>query len=136
MCIRDRGLGHLEEALLIYIEIGNKEGQAVILHKIGTYHWSFVEIESALSYYERGLSLYRETNNLIGQASILWQMGFVCKNISNYTKSLEYFTKSLKIAKEMGGMGNRVVHTLNNIGEIYIEFAEYEKALELSLIHI
>ena len=30
------GLGHLEEALSIYIEIGNKEGQAVILHKIGT----------------------------------------------------------------------------------------------------
>ena len=49
---------------------------------------------------------------------------FVCKNISNYTKSLEYFTKSLKIAREMENMGNRVVHTLNNIGEIYIESLE------------
>ena len=54
-------------------------------------------------------------------------MGIIYKSIGNYDKSLEFYMRSYEIDKDLGDKGS-LGGTLHNIGGLYQDKGEYDKA--------
>ncbi len=59
--------------------------------------------------------------------------GMVYREVSNHSKSLDYYFQSLKLCKETKDSTN-LLFTLNNMGLVYIDLRQYDKALNTYLL--
>ncbi|MFB2835227.1 CHAT domain-containing protein [Floridanema evergladense] len=112
----------------IYQKIGNKEGEAITVFRIGSCYDRLGEFRQALNYYQQALNLRREIGDRSGEGSILNSIGGVYLQQGNYQQALEFYQRTLQIRREIGdklGEGR----TLNNMGLIYEALADYPRAL-------
>jgi len=82
----------------------------------------------ALEYYFKALKIYEETKqeNIVARAYN--NIGIVYKAQKEYGKALEYFEKALWVQKKIGD--NTSAITITNIGNIYLDRNEDDKALQ------
>jgi len=117
-----------EEALKLYREAGDRDGEAVSLNNIGSVYSALGEKQKALEYYSQSLTLYRAVGDRRGEATTLGNIGSVYSYLGEIQKALEYYSQSLTLYRAVGDDGEAV--TLNNMGSLYSDLGENQKALE------
>ena len=117
-------LQSLEQALVIYREIGDRAGEGKALVGTGTVHDSLGQYPQALEQLQQALVIFREAGNHSGKGTILNNIGTVYRNLGQYPQALEQLQQALVISREVGDrVGEGAI--LNNIGEVYCNLRQY-----------
>lgn len=132
-----RAIAWYEKSLAIDEEIGDLQGVASALTRLGVIHNDIGNYREALAHLERSLDIREQNGNRSGVANSLNHLGNIYDNQGYFPRALEYHQRSLEIREEIGDTIG-VAASLGNIGNIYVAREEnlpaldyYERALEI-----
>lgn len=131
-------VGEYEKTLEFYFQAQNifkeareERGIAVIKASIGNVAWSLGDFENAMKYYREALDIFRERDEKRNTASLINNMGNIYLQWGKYANALEAYLESLEIKKTLKEKNYYgMALTLSNIGLIYRELEDADRALE------
>lgn len=103
------------QSLKIYQEIGDQQGEALTLTRIGDYYRSLENREQQLKFYTQALDIYREIGDAVGEAKILDRLGLMYFRLGEVDKALEFYKQELE--------------TLQKVSEFYTQIGDEQQAL-------
>jgi len=120
-------LKFIEESLLIYRELGDKNGLSISLNTLGLIESDLGNLKRSRSILEENLKIKRELNQELGISSALNSLGLIVLAEGDTENAEKYFRESFDIAKKIEndeyiGIG------LNNLGQVYAIRGDYEKS--------
>lgn len=126
-----------QEARAIYVETGNRAGQALATAEMGNVLFAVGEYGEAVREYEESLQIYNEIGSQSGRLRALNNIAVVRRNQGDLDEARERYQEVLTLAREVG---SKIVEAsaLNNLGAVI--FAEgkltaaterFERALEI-----
>ena len=131
------------DSLLQLVEVEKNDSVLVELYnKIGSASYK-KEQHIAKKYWSKSLELGRElakenrSEFIIEQLATAYNgLGIISRRTGNYSQALDFYQNCLKLGEEVNNIQNMATTNMN-IGVIYREIEEYDKAIPyLSLIHI
>lgn len=125
----DAALVKLDQALTIYISLGDEAGEANALVHAGWVCIKTGERQRAFDYLERSASLFHKTGDAGGEASALGNIGSLYEISNEPRKVLEYFGRALPLARA-SGHADVVVRSLTSLGVAYQALGDRRKAAE------
>ncbi|OPF14932.1 hypothetical protein B1L04_20290 [Microcystis aeruginosa KW] len=124
-----KALEMLEQALYLYIKIGNRTREGETLTNIGFVYGSISQYRKALEFYQRALVISREVGNRLGESTTLNNIGFAYGNLAQYREALTFFQQALAISREISDRNGEGI-AFSNIGLIYNYLGQYQSARE------
>jgi tetratricopeptide (TPR) repeat protein len=120
----------LEQVVVIYREVGEKEKESITLSSMGVIYRNLGEYAKAQEYYQQALKIRQQIGDKAGEGTILGNIGAFYYSLGDYNKALKYYQQALGIHQQIGNKDGEGT-TLNNLGLVYHDLGEYPKALEL-----
>jgi len=119
----------LQQALAIYWEIQDRQGQGQTLKNLGNAYSRLKDYARAIEYQQQALALAREIRDRDLEARALFNIGVAYRELGELAKAIDYFQQSLTIAQ---AIQSREVEwkALNNLGMIYASLKDYTKAID------
>lgn len=96
-----RALEFYQKSLVIYEEIGDKNGISSSLGNMGSIYIYQGNYPLALEYYQKSLAIQEEIGDKTGIASSMGNIGSIYIYQDNNPRALEYYQKSLAIKEEI-----------------------------------
>ncbi len=118
-----------ENALSIYREIGDRNGEASSYNNLGEAYRSLGEYQRAIEFLQQSLDIAREIGARNVEASSLGGLGNAYISLGQYPKAIEFFQQSLDIAREIGDRNGEAA-SLGNLGVAYRSLGQYQRAIE------
>ncbi|TYQ31161.1 tetratricopeptide repeat protein [Pseudanabaena sp. UWO310] len=122
-----------EQALQIYRDIKNINGEGAILYNLGLIYYSIEQYKKALEYYQPALVIYKQVNSSKWERNLLKDLllniGVSYSSLGEHKKAIEFYEQSLIIAMQENDLKTRLL-LLTNIGSASIFSAQYQKAIE------
>lgn len=119
----------LQEALIIYREIGDRDSEGATLSNLGLINRNLGRYPQALVYYQQALSIAKDTASHESEGIILNNIGVLYNVLGQYSQALDYHQQALAIARELGSRAEEG-ENLNNIGMVYRHLEQYQQALD------
>jgi CHAT domain-containing protein len=119
----------LQQALAIYREIQDRQGQGQTLKNLGNAYSRLKDYARAIEYQQEALALAREIRDRDLEARALFNIGVAYRELGELAKATDYSQQSLAIAQ---AIQSREVEwkALNNLGMIYASLKDYTKAID------
>lgn len=125
---------YYNQSLSLYQSIGNKGGEAATLSNIGSVYFSLQQMQTALKYYNQALPLYKKASNTGGETVTLHNISPIGENSSFTHISSVYTADNLRSNqnpdKKARGYVSGEAATLNNMGSVYHDLDQNQKALD------
>ncbi|MDJ1168552.1 CHAT domain-containing protein [Roseofilum sp. BLCC_M154] len=118
-----------EQALALYREMGNRQGEAASLGNLGLAYQSLGQYQRAIDFYEQSLTLAREIGNRQGEASSLGSLGIAYRALGQYQRAIAFHEQYLTIAREIGDRQGEAI-SLGNLGSAYYSLGQYQRAID------
>jgi CHAT domain-containing protein/uncharacterized protein HemY len=118
-----------QQALQIYREIKDRQGEGAALGNLGNAYNSLGDYQKAIEFYQQRLAIAREIQDRNGEGAALGNLGTAYRSLGDYPKAIDYHQQSLAIAREIQdrrGEGTALV----GLGTVYHVLGEYPKATE------
>ncbi|MDZ7956587.1 MAG: CHAT domain-containing protein [Aulosira sp. DedQUE10] len=119
----------LQQALIIYREIRDRQGEGQSLGNLGNVYLNLGDYTKAIEYQQYSLAILREINDEQGEGQSLGDLGIVYLHLGDYTKAIECQQQRLSIARKIKDYYSEG-KALNNLSGIYIYLGEYLKAID------
>lgn len=116
-------------ALKLFVEIGDKRGEARARLFSGYMAATIGEIEKATSQYNQALALYRAMGDRSGEALSLAALGVDHSFKQEEEKAIKLHREAMAIFRLIGDRQSEAI-TLNGVGQAYQNLNEYDLALE------
>ncbi len=116
--------------------LGDLEGQADALVRLGTIETRLFQIQSARARYRQAANLYGRLGKKQGQAAVLLNTGLLAANrLGRYTEGLEQFRQAAALFAEMNDVRGQMVSVLNiGMTAFFLgDFAEAKAAAQRGL---
>jgi tetratricopeptide (TPR) repeat protein len=120
---------HLERALRLCRERGDRKGEGWALNGLGRIYSILGQRERAREYFEQALSICREIGDRGMEVRNLNNLAGVYRAQMQRSKAQEYCEQALSICREIGDRGKEAT-TLNNLGEVFSALGHKEQARE------
>ena len=117
-------------ALEIFTEIGNQEGIASSLINIGVVYRNLGNDEQAFENYNEALKICKENNYSKEMTNALVSIGNIHWYNNENKEALSFYNEAKKIAENTEIMEDVGSGIINNIGNVYRNTGEYDKALD------
>ncbi|MEG4392392.1 tetratricopeptide repeat protein [Microcoleus sp. BROC3] len=125
----------LEQSLLIYKAIQERQGEANSLGNLGNVYQCLGEYERTIALYENSLIISQEIKDRQGEANSLGNLGNAYQRLGRYEKAIDFHKQSLAISQEIEDpFGEATV--LGNLGNDYYFLAKYERAIAFHEQHL
>jgi CHAT domain-containing protein len=118
-----------QQALAIYREIKNREGERKVLGNLGLAYRALGNYAKAIEFLQQQLDIAREIQDRQEEGNALGNLGVTYGNLGNYAKAIDYLQQQLNIAREIKdrqGEGN----ALGSLGNAYCSLGNYAKAID------
>lgn len=79
----------LQDALLVYEKMGDKNNEATVLKSLGDVYLANGDKANAMKYFNKSLSIFKEIENIYGQAENWQQLGLVYDQQQQYKNAFE-----------------------------------------------
>jgi len=119
-----------QSALKIYVEIGDRQGEATSRGNMGLAYVSRGEYQQAIDFYQQSLAIAQEIGDRQREAASLGNSGNAYDGLGEYQRAIEFHQQSLAIAQEIGDRQGEA-NALGNSGNAYDGLGEYQRAIEL-----
>jgi len=117
----------LERALRVSRQIGDRQNESRVLHRLGSVAINQGEHASAQSYLERALRIACEIGDRKLQSSLLATFGALANRRGEYQMARRHLERALEIGREIGDRrGEEVV--LTNLGIVLYCLGDYQQA--------
>ncbi|WP_165869314.1 tetratricopeptide repeat protein [Maribacter algicola] len=123
----DSALDYLNQALEIYLEIGDNLYAASTFIDIGSVHSDLGDYTKAIEFYEKGLKIGDENNQGSVSVLALGNIGIAYLEQENYLKAIGFLEKSLNYKGSDLSDINKTIY-LYQIGKCYTNLKKYELA--------
>ncbi|OKH35492.1 Fis family transcriptional regulator [Nostoc calcicola FACHB-389] len=124
-----------QQALLIYREIKDRQGEGKTLVNLGVAYHFLGDYRKAIEYYQQSLPILREIKDSKTEGIALYNFGNTYDSLGDYHKAIEYHQQSLKIAQEIKDReGEGAV--FGGLGNAYYSLRDYPKAIEYHQLHL
>ena len=97
-----KGLGLLNQARVLYVIVGDRFGEGVVLNSLGATSWSTGQLAVARRFYEESLAIRREIRDPGGEAVALCNLGGVYSRARELDKAREAYSDSARLAHSVG----------------------------------
>ena len=128
-----------EESLTLFRSLGDEEGQAVLLHRLGISTLVHErDFEQARELFDESLRLHRRAGSARGEAEVTGGLGYVAREEGDIAAALELFGTAAERAEEVGftwwqvGMLQAHVECLILLGRLDEAEAAAEEGLRLA----
>jgi predicted ATPase len=111
----DRATRLLDEALLLFEQLGDKGRSARTRLRLGEITWAHRDEQRATQLHEEALALYRELGDHRGSAKVLGSLGIMAAERGDYGQAGACFGEALIKARQSGDT-SAVANYLNNLG--------------------
>jgi CHAT domain-containing protein/tetratricopeptide (TPR) repeat protein len=118
------------QALALYRQIGNREGQADARNEIGILHAYQDRRGQALAELREALRLYRALGRREEAARGLNNIAIIHKRAGDYDAALRTYREALQVFRELGDKKSRAV-VLSNMALVHEKQGEYGKGLTM-----
>ncbi|WP_293154154.1 MULTISPECIES: CHAT domain-containing protein [unclassified Microcoleus] len=118
-----------EEALTIYKQIGDRQGEAASIGNLGLAYYSLGQYHKAIKFHHQSCKVAREIGDRKQEANSLGNSGLVYYSLGQYDKAIEDHKQSLVIKREIGDRQGEA-NSLCNLGNAYDSLGQYDKAIE------
>jgi CHAT domain-containing protein/Flp pilus assembly protein TadD len=118
-----------EQALIIYREIKDRNGEGKSLNNLGNAYYSLGKYVKAIEYYEQSLTIAREIKDRQGESNALGNLGNAYDSLGNYVKAIDYQQESLALAREIKDRQGEGA-ALGSLGLAYFSLGNYVKAID------
>lgn len=110
-------------------ELGDRNGESVILNNLGRAYRELRLFNEAISCNEQALVIFRETNNRRGQGLALNNIGNSYSELRRFDEAIDCYQQARMIFQEIADhqMEGR---TLNNIGNDYARLERFDEAIQ------
>lgn len=119
---------YFQNALKQYIKINDVQRQAYAHYEIARCYGKTDDYEKSLFHLNQCLSLNDHETNPSLNSKIHNYMGINYYNLKCYDKAIENYSKAKQYAIGLEDYAKKSAIAYNNIGEVYVEKGEYEKA--------
>jgi tetratricopeptide (TPR) repeat protein len=117
------------KGLLIATNLGNRNGQAFFLNRLGFTLSRMDKHKQALTSLETALKIFKEMENLSGVAGILNNLSNVYKNKNDLLKALNYSNESCQLFEELADYDNQILVMMNK-ANILMSMNDLKTALD------
>ncbi|MBD2206697.1 tetratricopeptide repeat protein [Calothrix sp. FACHB-1219] len=124
-----------QQALIIYREIKDRQGEGVALSNLGVAYNTLGDYPKAIEYQQQSLAIAKQIKDRLGEGKALGNLGIAYYSLGDYPKAIEYHQQRLALAKQIkdrGGEGK----ALGNLGIAYYSLGDYPKAIEYHQQHL
>jgi len=118
-----------QQALIIYREIKDRQGEGWALGSLGIAYHSLGDYAKAIDYQQQSLAIAREIKDRDSEGWALGSLGIAYDSLGEYAKAIEYAQHSLAIAREIKDRESEGT-ALGNLGNAYRNLGDYAKAIE------
>ncbi|MFB2983509.1 tetratricopeptide repeat protein [Microseira sp. BLCC-F43] len=122
-------LQSLQQALAIYLEIKDRQGEGNALRILGLAYDSLGDYQKAIEYQQQSLAIARQISDRQAEGLSLGNLGLAYNSLGDYQKAIEYHQQSLAITREIGHR-QAEGRSLGNLGNAYDSLGDYQKAIE------
>jgi tetratricopeptide (TPR) repeat protein len=119
----------LEKALELVRKNADREGEMVVLSRLGRTLDNLKQYDRALEVYQQALAIAKQTSNRQIEGVILDYIGRVHQNKGDLAKALNFQQQALEIFRQIKNNDSSAI-VLGNIGKIYHYQRQYDRALE------
>lgn len=132
-----RASAWLEESVRLYQELGDREGEAAVLNRLGIATLDAGRYTEAMAWFERCLALRREAGNSRGMAGSLTNMGVVALHLGEYAQANSWLADALACFREVGDISASgeiatptvgIANVLANLGAVTYYLGDYDRA--------
>lgn len=123
----DSAAYYLEQSYFKEKELGNLEGQALVLNTLGLCAYDVMDYQDALDYYDMALDK-ADTSKKI-KCKIYTNKGLIALKNGKLSQAKYLLESAIKIKKNLGKGENELIPQFNFLGEIYLRSEEYDSAL-------
>jgi CHAT domain-containing protein/Tfp pilus assembly protein PilF len=124
---RVRGLKSLRQALLLWQQAGDAQGEVDTLNHIGMGSRLTIGVREARSWYGRALTRARKAGYREGEAMSLNNLAYVSHDLLEEGEILNLYRRSIALWEEIGDDIEQAF-VLNNLGFFYVGVRKYEEA--------
>lgn len=117
------------EASRIARELSYQQGLAAALHLASRQYFSFAEYDNALSKAGEALEIFERLGDVRGQAECKNTIGAAHLRRGLYLEALDILMSSVSLARSAGAVPAEA-SSLNILGNIYIEYGDFDAALD------
>ena len=86
----DQAIGHHEQSLVIYHEIGNRQGEGKALASLGNAFFSSGQFDKAVEHLEQALVIFRMIGDRQGEGSTLIGLGISYHDLKKFDKAIDH----------------------------------------------
>ena len=122
-------LQSFQQALAIYREIKDTQGEGNTLKRLGDACLSLKEYTKAIAFYQQSLVIIKAISARELEGRVLNNLGLANKELGDSTKAIEYYQQALAIAKEINNRKLEQI-ALNNLGFIHVALGNSTKVVE------
>ena len=90
-----------QQALIIYREIKDRQGEGKALGSLGLVYLNFGDHTKALEYQQQSLAIAREIKDRQSEGKALGNLGLAYLELGDHTKAIEYQQQFLALAREI-----------------------------------
>jgi predicted ATPase/class 3 adenylate cyclase len=119
-----------EESLAIYREVGDKQGIATVLIKLGNAATEAGDYETASGFLEEALTIWQELEDKHGTARALISLGWAALRPGDYQLANARLESALAISRELEDTRS-IGFELSGLGEVALRRGDYARATKL-----
>ncbi|HEY9631945.1 MAG TPA: CHAT domain-containing tetratricopeptide repeat protein [Coleofasciculaceae cyanobacterium] len=125
----EAALQSFQQALIIYREIKDRNGEGQSLESLGNAYSSLRDYTKAIEYHQQSLAIRREINDRQGEGRSLTNLAQAYESLEDYAKAIEYHQQALLISRSLEKRDWQATD-LTNLGNAYSSLRDYTKAIE------
>ena len=119
-----------KKALLIYQQLGDKNGVAWSLNYIGNiYFFLLSDYIKATAYYEKSFALFQQGNDKKGLAASCENLAIAYESLGSYPEALQKFQQAESLDEQLHDEEALAIH-YGHMGIFYDDLSQFDKALE------
>ncbi|MBI3801520.1 MAG: tetratricopeptide repeat protein [Deltaproteobacteria bacterium] len=121
-----------EQALDIYREIGNRQGEGAALGNLGNCYSALGQIPRAIDYHEQALGIHREIGTREGEGTDLGNLGNCYSALGQIPRAIDFYERALGISREIGNRQGEGAD-LDSLAQALTDEERYSEAVQYAM---